>query len=66
MQILLACLGMVNGLVASLFASNFVGANAMSAVALYTPIATLITAISLMLVSGATILCGKYMGKNET
>ncbi len=55
----------VNGIVSSFFASNFVGIEAMSAVGLYSPINMLITAISLMLVGGSSILCGKAFGKNE-
>ena len=65
-QILLAAIGAVNGIVSSLFASNAVGTQAMSAVGLYNPINLFIVAISMMLVGGASILCGKYMGKNET
>ena len=49
----------------SLFASNFVGETAMSAVALFGPINMLIYSISFMLFSGATILCGTYMGRNQ-
>ena len=37
----------------------------MTAVGLYNPINMLIYAISTMLVGGATIMCGKYMGRNE-
>ena len=64
-QILLGAVGAVNGIVSSLFASNYVGVQAMSAVALYDPITKLLTAVSGMLVGGATILCGRYIGKNE-
>ena len=64
-QILLAAIGSINGIVSSLFASNAVGVDAMSAVGLYTPISQLVVAISAMLVSGATIMCGKYMGRNH-
>ena len=63
-QILLAAIGSVNGIVSSLFASNAVGVDAMSAVGLYNPINLLITALSMMLVGGSSILCGKYMGKD--
>ena len=64
-QILLSAIGAVNGIVSSFFASNYVGVEAMSAVGLYSPIGMLITSISTVLVSGSTILCGKYMGKND-
>ena len=58
-QILLSAAGSVNGFVSSFFASNFVGVEAMSAVGLYGPINTLVSAISTILVGGSVILCGK-------
>ena len=64
-QILLAAVGAVNGIVSGFFASNYVGINAMSAVGLYAPINMLIGSISTILVGGSVILCGKYMGRNE-
>ena len=64
-QILLAAVGAVNGLVSSYFASNFVGVDAMSAVGLYSPVNMLMQAISYILVGGSVILCGEYMGKNR-
>ena len=64
-QILLAAVGSVNGIVSSFFASNFVGVEAMSAVGLYSPIQMLFTAVSLMMVGGSAILCGKYLGQND-
>lgn len=64
-QVLLAAVGAVNGIVSSFFASNYVGINAMSAVGLYSPIQMLFTAIGMMLTGGAVILCGKYMGQNQ-
>lgn len=64
-QILLAAVGAVNGIVSSFFASNYVGIDAMSAVGLFSPIYMLITSISTMLMGGSVILCGKYMGQNQ-
>ena len=64
-QVLLAAIGSVNAIVSSLFASNTVGVNAMSAVGLFGPVSMIIGAVSTMLVGGATILCGQYIGKNE-
>ncbi len=49
-QILLASVGMVNGIVSSLFASNFVGVKAMSAVGLYSPVNLAVVAVTIMLV----------------
>lgn len=65
-QILLAVIGAVNGIVSSLFAGNYVGQLGMGAVGLYAPIASLITSLSTMLVAGAQILCGRSMGENQT
>ena len=63
-QILLAVVGSVNGIVSSYFATNFVGIDAMTAVGIYNPLNMLITSISTIFVGGSTILCGKYMGQN--
>ncbi len=65
-QILLAAIGAVNDIVSSLFASNSVGPAAMSAIGLYNPINMLLGAVCGMLVCGSQILCGKYMGANQT
>ena len=64
-QILLAAVSAVNGIVSSFFASNYVGIDAMSAVGLYAPINMLMTASSTLLAGGSAILCGKYLGRNE-
>ena len=64
-QILLAAVGAVNGIVSSFFASNFVGTDAMSAVGLYSPLNMLVTSVGAILVGGSVILCGKYMGQNR-
>jgi Na+-driven multidrug efflux pump len=64
-QILLAAVNSINAIVSSIFASNFVGVEAMGAVGIYAPIGMLITSISTILVGGCVILCGEYMGKNQ-
>ena len=64
-QILLSSIGAINGIVTGIFASNYVGDLAMSAVGLYNPINLLINSISTMLMTGAVVICGKYMGKNQ-
>ena len=64
-QIVLAAVGSVNGIVSSFFASNYVGIDAMSAVGLYSPLNMLITSISTVLIGGSVILCGKYLGQNQ-
>ena len=64
-QVLLAAVGSVNSIVSSFFASNWVGITAMSAVGLYGPLNMLVSAVSTILVGGAVILCGRYMGRND-
>jgi len=64
-QILLASVGAVNGIVSSYFASNFVGVRAMSAVGLFAPLNMLAGSVSTILVGGSAILCGKYMGRSQ-
>ncbi len=64
-QILIAAVGTVNGIVSGLFAGNFVGEAAMSAIALYSPIKLLMNALSALLFGGSTILCGRYLGRNQ-
>ena len=64
-QVVLAAVTAVSGIVSSFFASNYIGVEAMSAVGLYSPVNMLLTAISLMLSSGATVCIGKYLGRNQ-
>lgn len=64
-QILMAAVGAVNGIVSTFFASNYVGIDATSAVGLYAPVNMLLSALSMMLVGGAAIVSGKYMGQNQ-
>ena len=64
-QILLASIGSINGIVSSLFAGNFVGVKAMSAVGLYSPINLALGAINTMIVGGSTILCGSHIGRYD-
>lgn len=64
-QVLLCMVGLVNALVSSFFASNFVGIAAMSAVGLYGPLNMLVTSISTILVGGSAIICGRYLGENR-
>ena len=64
-QILLSSIGAINGIVTGIFASNYVGEAAMSAVGLYGPINQLVSSVSTMLMTGAVVICGKYMGRNQ-
>ena len=62
-QIFLAAIGAINSIASSLLASNMLGVEAMTAIGLYMPLGMLINAISTLLVGGATILNGKYLGQ---
>ena len=64
-QVLFCMVGLVNALVSSFFASNFVGIAAMSAVGLYGPLNMLVTSVSTVLVGGSAIICGRYLGENR-
>ncbi len=64
-QVLLAVVSAVNGVVSSFFASNFLGVSAMSAVGLFSPFNMLMTSVSLLLVGGTVVICGKYLGMNQ-
>lgn len=64
-QILLSIVGVANGIFSSLFASNYIGTQALSAVGLYNPIRLFVSAIGVMLFGGSQILVGQYIGKNQ-
>ena len=64
-QVLLAVVGSVNGIISSLFASNFVGTDAMSAIGLYSPVNSFFLALNTMMMGGSQIICGKYMGRHQ-
>ena len=64
-QILICVVRVVNGIVSSFFASNYIGTEAMSAIGLYNPLNQFLTALSLTIMGGASVLCGKYIGRNE-
>ena len=64
-QVLLIVVNSLNGIIASVFASNLIGDAAMTAIGLFAPINHLLYATSIMLVSGSQILCGRYMGKHQ-
>ena len=64
-QVLLIVVNAVNGIVDSIFASNIIGQTAMTAIGMFGPFNHFLYAVSMMLVSGSQILCGRYMGKNR-
>ena len=64
-QILLAEIACASGIISSLFASNYIGKNAMGVVGLFAPLSMLIGSVTFMLVTGSQILCGKSIGENQ-
>ena len=64
-QILLIVIGAVNGIIDGLYASNIIGAEAMSAIGLYGPINHFLYAAGIVLVSGSQILYGQYLSKEK-
>ena len=64
-QALLVAVDSLDGFVSSYFANNYVGVEVMSAVGMYSPLNVFITALALLLSGGTSILCGKFLGRNE-
>ena len=64
-QVLLIVISAVNGIVDSLYASNVIGATAMSAIGLFGPLNHFLYAASMILVSGSQILYGRYLAKDR-
>ena len=64
-QILMSVVGAVNGFISSYFASNYVSVNTVAVIGIFGPVNLLINAINMMLVGGAVILCGRYIGENK-
>ena len=64
-QVLLLLVQSINGIVSSVFGTNYGDPHTMSAVGLYGPLNMLIATIIAILVSGSQIMCGKYMGRNQ-
>ena len=60
-QVLLVLVCAVNGIIDSLFGSNFIGVTAMSAVGLFGPFTHLLYALFMIFVSGSQILYGRYL-----
>ncbi len=60
-QALLIVINAVNGIVDGLVASNAVGAGAMNAIGLYTPMTHFLFALSITMVSGSQLLYGLYL-----
>lgn len=66
LQILLTMIMSINGIIDGVVASNIIGASAVAAVGLFTPIVKIMDTVSVVIMSGSQILCGKYMGENAS
>ena len=64
-QVLLIVINAVNGIVDSLYASNVIGKDAMSAIGLFGPLNHFLYAAGIMFVSGTQILYGRYLARNR-
>ena len=64
-QIILVAIGSLNGSIDGAMASNLIGAEALTATGIFGPMVTLTNMINAVLVGGATILCGQFMGRNQ-
>jgi Na+-driven multidrug efflux pump/anti-sigma regulatory factor (Ser/Thr protein kinase) len=63
-QVMLVMCSGINVIIDGVFASNFIGTDAMAVIGLYSPLTLAISTISALLYGGAQILCGKYLGEN--
>lgn len=64
-QILIAAISSINGIIDATVASNFIGAEAIAATGLFFPITKLLDTLNVVFLGGAQILCGKMLGKNQ-
>lgn len=65
-QVLLLALAALSGIISTVFASNVIGPIAVSAMGVYNPVYMFLLAISTVILGGAQILCGKFMGRHES
>ena len=64
-QSFMLALNGLNNMIDGLVGSNFVGAKAMSAIGIYTPLQMACMAVSMILMSSSQVLCGRYMGEGR-
>ena len=64
-QVILIVINAVNGIVDSLYASNVLGTDAMSAIGLFGPLNHFLYAASITFVSGSQILYGRYLAQKR-
>ena len=64
-QILLLIITSINGIIDSLYASNIIGTDAMTAIGLFGPLNHFLYAASIMFVSGSQVLYGRYLARER-
>ena len=64
-QVLLLIITAINGIIDSLYASNVIGQDAMTAIGLVGPLNHFLYAASVMFVSGSQILYGRYLARER-
>ena len=65
-QILLVAIGSLNSIVDGAMAGQLLGSFALVATGLFAPLFRITETINTVMLSGASILCGKLLGKNQT
>ena len=64
-QILIATISSINGIIDATVASNFIGPEAIAATGLFFPLTKILDTVNIVLLGGAQIMCGKMLGKNQ-
>ena len=64
-QILIATISSINGIIDATVASNFIGHEAIAATGLFFPLTKILDTVNIVLLGGAQIMCGKMLGKNQ-
>ena len=64
-QILIATISSINGIIDATVASNFIGHEAIAATGLFFPITKILDTVNIVLLGGAQIICGRMLGKNQ-
>ncbi len=64
-QVMIYVMGSVNSIVDGVIAGQFIDAKTVGVIGLYYSMVQALTAISLTLVGGSSVLCGKYIGRGE-
>ncbi|MCR5211064.1 MAG: ATP-binding protein [Lachnospiraceae bacterium] len=65
-QIILVAVTSLNSIIDSAMAGNLIGPQALTALGFFWPVITFMNMVTAILSGGATILCGKFMGMNQT